>query len=218
MPAGRKSNGNKPSDQWIQTYSRGQFFPLKPKAADVKIVDIAAALSKICRFTGHVSRFYSVAEHSVRVSFVSETVLRRHFLSQGVANPPAATLNEIARWGLIHDASEAYLADIAAPVKRSAAFVNYRLAEDRLQAEVAKACGLKPIMPTEVKTADLIMLATEAIQLLPGGPREDWILPVEPDQDQLKDSFGWDPGYAERRFLDRFAQLANIAQINAGAR
>lgn len=210
MPGARKS---KPSDEWIQTYSRGRFFPLKPKAADVQIGDIAAALSKICRFTGHTTRFYSVAEHSVRVSFVAETVYRRNCLVNGNASPDPGVSNLLARWGLIHDGSEAYLADIAAPVKRSAAFLNYRIAEERLQNEIAIACGLKPEMPAEVKTADLIMLATEAIQLLPGGPLDDFKLPVEPDPDQLKDSMGWDPGYAEKRFRDRFLQLAQIAGV-----
>lgn len=58
---------------WIQVHSGGQFWPLDPRADEVKITDIAHALSLICRFTGHTKEFYSVAQHSV---LVARTVLR----------------------------------------------------------------------------------------------------------------------------------------------
>lgn len=53
---------------WMQTYTGRQFWPLDPLPEDVFIEDIAHALSMQCRYAGHVTRFYSVAEHSVLIA------------------------------------------------------------------------------------------------------------------------------------------------------
>src|SRR4051812_31750950 len=84
-------------EPYIQTYSGTEFWPLSPKAADVKLIDIAHALSNKCRFAGHCREFYSVAQHSVLVS--------------------RQLPDEFKLWGLLHDAGEAYFADIPNPIK-----------------------------------------------------------------------------------------------------
>jgi hypothetical protein len=44
----------------------GRYLDLaEPDPAVITIEDIAAGLSKLCRFGGQISRFYSVAEHSL---------------------------------------------------------------------------------------------------------------------------------------------------------
>src|SRR5690348_17786190 len=83
------------------------------------------------RFGGMTRTFYSVAEHSVRVSLIS----------------PAKD----ALAGLLHDASEAYLKDLPAPVKYGEAAQAYRLAEEMLQAEIYARFGLAPTEPASVK-------------------------------------------------------------------
>lgn len=92
----------------------GISFDLKSPTVDmVKIEDIAYALSRICRFTGHVdipNGIYSVATHSYNVSI------------QLSHSPKLALL------GLLHDAPEAYYGDVSSPLK--SLLPEYRQLED----------------------------------------------------------------------------------------
>lgn len=191
--------------EWIQTFTGAEFFPLAPEANKIRLADIAHALSLVCRFTGHVRSFYSVAEHSVRVSMLAEKYAER--------NTPgdSARVLMVAKWGLIHDASEAYLADIASPIKSQPVFALYREAEKRLQTLIAVACDLPAEEPPEVKEADRIMCATEARSLMTAHPA--WatlgepITPASPYAEIVAD-LGWQAAFAEGRFLARFEALA----------
>jgi uncharacterized protein len=133
---------------WIQTYTGKQFYPFRPEIDKIDIVDIAHALSNLCRYTGHSKIFYSVGLHSV---YVSDLLPEKHKL-----------------WGLLHDASEAYLADMASPIKKM--FPTYIKAEERLMKVIATKFGLEWPMPPEVLRADYKMLATEKSQLLGRAP------------------------------------------------
>lgn len=170
---------------FISTYTGRRFYPLDPNPSDVCIEDIAHALAMICRFNGHVREFYSVAEHSVHVSRIV---------------PP-----EYALAGLLHDASEAYIADVSSPLKKSDMFIGYRLAECDLQDTIEEAMGLPPIetdTAEAVRRADRAMLALEARSLLPYDPWMD-DLPTSADV-----TLGlWGPSEAKRRFLERYAEL-----------
>ena len=63
-------------DASIRTFTGRTFWPLDPKPEDLDIRDIAHALSLVCRFTGHTRSFYSVADHSLRVSYLAENQVR----------------------------------------------------------------------------------------------------------------------------------------------
>ncbi|MCC6580760.1 MAG: phosphohydrolase [Phycisphaeraceae bacterium] len=169
---------------WIQTYTGRQFFPLNPRAGDIDIADIAHALSLQCRFNGHCRCFYSVAEHSVRVSQVAPA---KHAL-----------------WGLLHDAAEAYLTDLPRPVKSQLPWFSEQ--EDKLLDVLMRHFGLTMPpegMPTEVKMADDTLLATEARDLM-ATPPAPWKLNATPLPDRIEP---WTAEVAEQRFLERFAQL-----------
>ncbi|MBB4574442.1 phosphohydrolase [Rhizobium lentis] len=176
---------------WMQTVSGRQFWPLDPRPEDIFIEDIAHALSMMCRFGGHCQRFYSVAEHSV---LVSENV------------PP-----EDALWALLHDASEAYIADIVRPAKR---FIDgYKQMEANIMAAVCGAFDLPYVEPPSVKRADNAILADEAAQIMGTKPK-DWILPEPPLGVRI---IGLSPSDAKRVFLTRYLALTAATEGSADA-
>lgn len=132
---------------WIVTASGAKFWPLAPRPEEVNLFDIAAALSMTCRYRGHTSRFYSVAQHSMLVA--------RH----------VAPENRL--WALLHDAPEAYLCDLAAPIRD--AFPEVMAAEKRLMAVICDAFGLPREMPAEVARVDREILGDEWRALMPSG-------------------------------------------------
>lgn len=138
---------------WIQTYTGKKFYPLEPRAEDIDLIDIAHALSMQCRFTGHVKRIYTVGEHCVRATNI-------HFEIFGNGEK----VSKETLWMLLHDAAEAYLIDLAKPVKVNMPF--YCEAEEKIMAEVCKKFDLDSVMPESVKKIDQLMLAIEARDLM----------------------------------------------------
>jgi uncharacterized protein len=144
---------------WIQTYSGLRFNPLNPNPDSILIQDIAHSLSMQCRFSGHIKHFYSVAQHSVLVSYLCDSA--------------------DALWGLLHDATEAYLVDLPSPLKRSGFFDNFKSAEGILMNAVCKRFELPLVEPPSVKKADRQMLCTEQRDLL-SVHRSDWKVEMTP--------------------------------------
>lgn len=170
---------------WIQTYSGRKFSPLDPYPDAIVIIDIAHSLSMQCRFTGHTKSFYSVAQHSVLVSYICDSA--------------------DALWGLLHDASEAYLTDVPRPLKRSGKFDAYLEFEKNMQNAVCTRFNLPLVEPPSVKIADTILLATEARDLM-APLHSDWVLPVQPLPFKIE-SVG--PQEAKNMFMRRFFELTN---------
>lgn len=88
---------------YITTYKKVHFTPLEPRSEDILIEDIAHALSLMSRANGHFPAFHSVAQHCIECC---QEALERKLGSR------------VALACLLHDASEAYLADITRPVKQ----------------------------------------------------------------------------------------------------
>jgi hypothetical protein len=145
--------------------------PFAVTAADgvFDIEVIAHALSMQCRYAGHTSRFYSVAEHSLLVERVvraeAEILLRAGRIS-------AAEFINLCRWAHSHDDDEAYLPDMPAPDKRRPEMTFYRDAGARLMGEIAKWLGLEGPEPPLVKHVDVEIRGTERAWLFP--PIEGW--------------------------------------------
>ena len=106
---------NKKIMSYIQTYMGVHFDPMKPDAELLRIEDIAHALSLLCRGNGHLEHFFSVAQHCI---YCCREAMARGYNSR------------LALACLLHDASEAYMADVPRPIKET--LIGYRETEDAL--------------------------------------------------------------------------------------
>lgn len=169
----------------ILTFTGRLIKPLDPDPRKLNIVDIAHALSNNCRYTGHTKEFYSVGEHSVRCSYLV---------------PPRYAL-----CALLHDASEAYLSDIARPVKRTKElYPVYSAIEKNLMNVIAARYEFPWPEPKSVKWADEVMLRSEQRDLMPP-------LRIHEGDDFLDHVIEpWLPAEAKRRFLARYEELTGI--------
>lgn len=171
-----------PQDPYIETFTGETFYFLNPTPEMIHIEDIAHALANQCRFTGHSSKFYSVAEHSIHVSRLCK--------------------NQLA--GLLHDASEAYLTDVASPVKPH--LHNYKTLEDKLMKAIATKFNFPYPFEEEIHEADKRQLLIEANYLI-HSKGKDW-----PNYNPELVYSGvaplcWEPRLAEGYFLERFRSM-----------
>jgi hypothetical protein len=171
----------------IQTATGIRFYLLDPKPEEISIEDIALSISKLCRYTGHTRRFYSVAQHCLQVSTLVP--------------------GELALEGLLHDATEAYIGDISKPLKDALELVApgaIRGIEDRIHVAVAQRFGVDFPMDPRIKEADLISLATEKRDLMPFDPIP-WKQMLQPHPDTIVPYTPWE---AREAFMARYRELA----------
>lgn len=146
---------------WILTRSGRKFDLANPTADMIDTADLAHSLSMQCRFNGHTTSFYSVAQHCL---LVAELVPEEHKLA-----------------ALLHDATEAYVGDLVRPLKegmrdfaeRCSVLDLYAYTEHRVWQAICQRFDLDPQLPACVKHADLVALATEKRDLMPSHP-EPW--------------------------------------------
>lgn len=170
---------------WMVTATGRQYWPLDPRPEDVCITDIATSLSKMCRFGGHCGGHYSVAEHSVLVSYVVPIKDALH--------------------GLMHDATEAYCMDIPRPLKVALGAV-YANLEHSAWLAIAERFDLAVQLPPSVKAADNAVLMAERDALFPSDYPK-WSVNVEPAPVRV---MGLDWPLARQAFLQRFNELMSM--------
>lgn len=175
---------------WMQTYSGKAFYPMNPSIKDFSIVDIGHALSNICRYGGHVKKFYSVAEHCV-------------LMSRSVSP-------EAALFALLHDAAEAYIGDMVRPLKQD--IPEFKRIEDRIFDVMIEWLKTEPIevpmtqaIQEEVREADNRILLDEKKVLTANSPSK-W------SQEITHKPLGveircWSPAVARYEYLERFLEL-----------
>lgn len=184
-------------DTRITTYTGVRFNLDKPDPRTIKVADIAHHLSMICRYTGAVREFYSVAQHSVLVSYMCDP--------------------DHALEGLFHDGSETYTNDISHFVKRAPWMKRFRPKENKIQRAVFVSIGLPANTHSEdVHVADGLVAGLEMMNLLntPGRDKKKWIDQAKKadfspiSQFRPRDGFiTWDQREAEDEFWHRYHQL-----------
>ena len=140
--------------------------PFHPDPGQIDPVDISHALARIARFNGHTAGgLYSVAQHSLHVAAISQD-----------------------RWGLFHDAAEAYIGDMIRPLRpqlgwyrigKNPTFPAWWHVERNILQAIAMRFGLpwrtddqdpRPYpWPDSVKEADDAVLQAEIRDLFPAG-------------------------------------------------
>lgn len=183
---------------WIETWTGVAFDLDEPRAEDVRVEDIAHALSRQCRFGGGVREFYSVAQHSIFVSRLCSS--------------------EAAFAGLMHDSAEAYVTDLPTPVKNL--LPEYRKIEARVWFAICGAFGLAHDLSSSVKNADKSALFAERFRLR-GAPVQPWYgEPEGPEPPEV--SAAWErpmsPDEAKASFLSRFDELFKARHMRGSAR
>ena len=178
---------SKPSGRTAIVTASGFTFDLATgDASGVTVADVARSLAFQPRWCGATKEFYSVAEHSVFVSLLV---------------PVDQAYN-----ALFHDILESITGDWPSPIKvyLGRDFINQKL--EPLEAAFRRRFGFRSHVP-EVKTADLIAMATELRDLLPGSwmdwghlppPAPEKIVPVGPER-------------AMELFLARYEQVKHLA-------
>lgn len=115
-----------------------------------KWLEICRALGRINRWSGNTCRGYTVAEHSLRVA--------------------AIVPHDLRLAALIHDAAEAFIGDVPAPIRRAGCgvFDNY---DSKISAWLFNSCGiLHQLSAAVVWSADQTLAATEFRDLIGGDP------------------------------------------------
>ncbi len=164
---------------------------------EISIEQVAHSLSGLARFTGQAERLsgnvYTVAEHSVKVSYIVETLT-----------------------ALMHDSPEVITNDLSSPVK---AYLGdaYRILADNVEAQFGDLFDLDfPPMPPEIKRADTLMVLIESFDLLESKGK-DWswfekeyseALQLYVDRPELRAEC-WSPDYAYERFMVRYMDLTD---------
>jgi len=128
----------------ILLHSGEYFYFEEPEKCSFQITDIAHSLSNLCRYGGHCPEFYSVAQHSIYVSYLVP--------------------EELHLTALLHDAVEAFIGDMTKPLKEL--LPDYKILEARIEKAISECYNLVYPLPDEVKQADAKMLVTEQKHLL----------------------------------------------------
>ena len=149
----------------LETVSGRKINVTDPNPDTIEITDIAWALSRMPRFSGHSIPYipYSVAQHCIQVS--------KELAPHGP---------KIQLYGLLHDAAEAYMNDLPSPIKHIPEIhaVISKL-EDKLMLTIYEAIGIDPPTDEEeqiVKIADKHQQAVEAYNFM-YSRGSDWNLP-----------------------------------------
>lgn len=173
-------------DQGIEMLNGNMFSFQDPDPTVLDMEELAHVLSNICRFSGHVRHFYSVAQHAVNASRI--------------------VAPEFAKAALLHDTAEAFTNDIVTPLKHIVPL--FRDLERVIESRMADHWGFQYPLPEEVKWADLAMLKIEKEVLKPSAT--DWSVLEGIEIDHIRELVmvgPMSPWEARAAFLQRWEEV-----------
>ena len=174
---------------FITTYTGVHLNPADPDPDQIRIEDIAHALSLICRGNGQVRTFWSVGEHCLCCAREAE--------ARGLSS-------RVVLACLLHDASECYLSDVPRPVKKD--LKGYAELENRLLDRIyRKYLGsvLRPEEDALLREIDDAMLQRDLACLL-GEKTGGEVLELKAEPDYAVRPFR----KVEEEYLEMFARHA----------
>ena len=167
------------------TSSGRPFWSFDPQPQDIDIEDIAAHLSRVCRFNGALRddvEIYTVAQHCCLVSDHCPTGFKLE--------------------GLLHDAAEAYCGDLIKPIKMQ--LPTWKPMELKIEAVIRRKYDLPPVISPEVKEQDYLAVATEHRDVQTLTAFVDWEHLPTPWPEKV---IPWSVMKARSEFLNRFRRL-----------
>ena len=190
----------KNNSEWVQTYNGNPFFFDDPdnEYSKIDIRDICTHLARIPRGLGGWSPSISIAEHSVAVSYIVEAL-------------GGDKTDQL--YGLLHDAHEAYVGDMPAPLKNylyNKLGFDMKAFESEVQERIEKALKLPPrgeLTRETVRLADIYSLHAERNICARSNLSWPHIDHVEPPEDFNYLIIGESPSLAAANFKRRYLSL-----------
>ena len=143
------------------TYSGIAFDFASPRSDMIDLQDIGRGLNGALRFNGHLTKRWTVLQHSILVSIL--------------------TAMKTPKWraeGVLHDSSEAYTGDCPGPLKKILGEA-YKAIERPIEQAIAIKFNLEYPWPAEIKQADMLAQDIEAAMMHPAASqiiRQDFVL------------------------------------------
>lgn len=159
----------KKSDAWVETHNGHRFdvYDIENNVYDID--DIATALSRLCRYNGHTTRFYSVAEHDCAMF---------DWVEKQEWSTPLDCLT-----ALHHDDAEYIIGDLARPIKLE--LPDFKSLETQIDVAIAANFGTIYPFPDWLKQLDADMLSVERLHVIkPSG--HEWQLKSSLDPSEIK--------------------------------
>lgn len=199
---------------WITVYSGGRFWVLDPRPEDVDPRDIAHSLADKPRWNSHTFIRVTVGAHSLRVRAIAMRMARDFGMSE-------EQIALVGFYAVLHDAEEAYLADICTPLKR--ALPEWADIADRVQNAILAHFHLPPMTAETaaiVEAADKFSLFLEARDAFPKSRVDEFVrlrdLAYKPEWEAAAMSVGEsepDPETVEHTLNELFSTIHAVTSV-----
>lgn len=178
-------------DGWIEIFPGTQFHFAAPRPGQIRLEAIAHALSRLCRYNGHTTRHYSVAEHACHVC---DWVMKQ---------PGSTALDGLT--ALHHDDAEYIIGDLPKPIKVT--MPDFNALERSLDRAIALELKLIYPFPEIIKEADTRILKDERGSVMTPSPHDWGVDVLQPLGVKFWNVTGRWPWLVKRRFIYRHNKL-----------